>query len=515
MWLPFFRQSHFNITEKARELKLRLTPYSLDDLNKFSNSDLQRINDSRNSMLQRIWDGKEYAFFCSDERFRCYFDQLVEVDISWERAVAMGREKEYVSFQIARSDNVVSPRKYIFLDDYEDYLNVRVINSYHKALANDCLGEYFSGIRFFPKVPRRAHVVYGDDYNEYILSLDRYQLFDLYKKYRDDKSPLEQNYTLPTEFFGVAIDQYELYSKVFDVIKGLDFTVYIPGDGIGIGSFICATKGIKYYSSEPSPIGYESVSIGLITSCSGYSRLDADRCDCVFLGNVANYLNDDFKGMRVFQVDENPKIDGKWFTLGDSRIWSNFYKDIIFKDMKIRYKKILINLSEKYSLVPQDQFSRTAVQFLDLKVNLALPKLNICVKVISHDNCYNIFTRGFSHDYSKGRPGQEKDLGDIVTISNQPSVLDGFYGSLNFGKYSTVVLKKYVCCGNVFQAKLSNPYIYHYVQLGEDCKRVICVYFDKKTHQANFMLASDYAYIPNKLKLEVGKGLDIDLDNMY
>jgi len=237
------------------------------------------------------------------------------------------------------------------------------------------------------------------------------------------------------------------------------------------------------------------------------------KCDCIFLGNIVNFIDKDFDGYKVFMWDENPYLKGKWYNLGDVRSWSTVSMDILYKDTKVKYQKILKNLDEKYNLVPADQMSGTILRFLQIG-NYKEDKLelNVCVKVNKKGNYYNIYTRGFSNDYRRGRLGNEKEIGnDIVVLDGQINVLDGYFGVLNFGAYSTSVLRDYECDGAIYKSKVTNPYIYHYVTFGDECKRVSCVYYDKKTREAHFMLTSDFAYVPRKLVCEVGKGLDVDL----
>jgi len=167
--------------------------------------------------------------------------------------------------------------KKIYKDDFQEYIDKFCVSSYKMAQEKMCLGEYFSGVGVFPVVVTSCRINYTGDYDDYIRSLTRNELFELYGKYRYSERNRNQDYSTPVSFITTAMEQIENYTVMFRKIKSLGYSVYIPGDGIGLGSYISSMLGIKYFSSEPNDIGRESNIQGLISSRNSFSYEDAKK----------------------------------------------------------------------------------------------------------------------------------------------------------------------------------------------------------------------------------------------
>lgn len=253
--------------------------------------DLRRISNALEKKLQQT---EEYRIFFTTPFRRCIIQQKIlalqkYVVRTWQQAEKLGCLSQYFSGRGAWP--VVAIESYIeYADDIEDYYNAKGINSYAKAVANKVEKEYFSGIGLFPAIQTDYRVYsYAGDYDEYIKSLSYEEYFLLLKSLGREDAPMKDNYEDPATFIGTACGNFADY---FHIIKDLPDPIYIPGDGVGIASYICYLHKKRYFSSEPNGVGREAVKLGLITEKEPFllSRIEAHDCKSIFFGNNVRYI---------------------------------------------------------------------------------------------------------------------------------------------------------------------------------------------------------------------------------
>jgi hypothetical protein len=266
-------------------------------------------------------------------------------------------------------------------------------------------------VGIFPKKNCDRRVIFSHDYDDYFRSMSPVKYFELIGQLRSRIPAKDQVYDNPCTFIDTAMDQVEKY---VEIIRHMESPIYIPGDGIGLGSYVCRMLGKDYVSSEPNDIGREAVLCGLISNSNKFNLVDVRGCKSVFCANVVKYLDIDVFNMlcdeyNVAQWDEQPILYGKWFNGGDVRLWYNYYMESIMKDTKFKYETILINLSKKFNLVATDNLCRAALRKLKIDKNDKSPML-ICTHPKIGIPSYCILSRGFNFDMVNGHTGQIKDF---------------------------------------------------------------------------------------------------------
>jgi len=166
-------------------------------------------------------------------------------------------------------------------NDIEDFYNQRGVTNYKIALEKKELEDYFSGVSFFPKKNQAYYkrYRYANDYDEYIASLSHEEVFNLYKKYSHEVKPAHDKFDNPTTFIGTAMGNFCEY---VEVISALEDPIYIPGDGLGVGSYVAKVKGKKFFSSEPNEIGREAISNKLVTKRDYFKEEECLNYNSVF-----------------------------------------------------------------------------------------------------------------------------------------------------------------------------------------------------------------------------------------
>lgn len=296
--------------------------------------------------------------------------------------------------------------------------------------------------------------------------------------------------------------------KYVSIIRSMPEPIYVPGDAFGVVSYVCRMLGKKCVSSEPEDIGIEARWLGLVDYKEGYKYERVLECKSVFLGNMVAYLSDlEYMQLSshpyVVQWDEIPRTDkGTWYNLGDVRAWSTKPYYPIMQESKVIYERILVNLQQKYFIVPQDQLSQVMCKKLGIQTSIAndKEKLHVVSRTILGEPSYNMFTRSFSYDLTNARPGHTKDVGELIEwYPDVKYVLDGYYGPILMKKHDDNVLRKYEYNGEFFTSVLAHPGRKHYVQLGETKLRIVLAQYSDVTKEAVFVLASDYAYTKEKI----------------
>jgi hypothetical protein len=481
--------------------KLRINPYTFVDLRSMSNEDILRIQESRESLCYKRWDEKEYAYFVSPEFVQLAFDQLKLKEYkTYKEVIAAGLEEAYVQYHLNKVDSKVK-----FPMDFDVYREEKTLSSWEQADRLGKIHEYMSGIRFFPKVESDRRVFYKGDYEEYIKSLSPVQLFDLLGRYRSPIPPSVQTYERPETFIDTALMQSDKYVSV---IRGMPEPVYAPGDGFGICAYVCKMLGKKCVSTEDSDIGYEARLIGLIDHKELFKINRLKEARSVFLGNMINYLSDEeyeqICGHEfVVQWDEQPRINkGEWYNLGDVRGWSTKQSPYVVREGKVVYEKILVNLGDKYDLFPEDPLATAACKKLNIPVcGVTKEKLRIACKNVCGEASYNIFTRSFSQDLKHGRPGHDKDVGELIEwYPDQYYVLDGYYGPVVMSRHDDNILREFKWDGKFIAAVLSHPKRKVFVQMSDGVKhRIHLSSYSEESREAVFMLASDFTYYKEKV----------------
>jgi len=337
--------------------------------------------------------------------------------------------------------------------------------------------------------------LYCGDYDDYIHSITDVMYMRHLSENRQWLAVKHQDYDSPTTFVITAMDQVEKY---ICAIKPLPEPVYIPGDGIGIGSYVCKMLGKKYVSSEPYSIGREAILVGLITSGRFYREEDALVCKSVFFGNLSAFVSPNYKNLCNIKIclwDEQPDLrDIEWYNGGDSRLWYSYPVVPVVPEMKIKYVRALINLGKKFNIIPVDNITKAIYKKYKIKSNDKCKELKVGAYPRSGENMYCFTTRAFTYDIKHGRRGQMKDLGDMIEWVPDKILLDGYVGPVGMSEYDNNVLKVFEFDGTTIIAKEPNYRRIRYVKLGNEKHRISLVGYDEINKLARFMLNSEYCY---------------------
>jgi len=484
-----FRDNESKYKLVALRTGLRVRPYERADVLAMVDEDIVRIRESINSM-SLDWDMKEYAYFVSSPVVKTAIDskKLIEFT-SYKEMILAGKIDRYLQFHENKKNLYGVP------DDYDTYLENETLYNWCQAVRLEKEDEYFQGIGIFPEKIVSKRVKYSGDYDEYIKSLTDVQLFQLYSKYRQPLSVRHQTYERATTFVQTMTEQIEKYILV---LRDMEEPIYIPGDGIGTGSYVCRMLKKRYISCEMNSIGYESYLVGLITHFGVFRLEDAETCASVFLGNVVNYLSEDemasISHKKICIWDEQPKnIDG-WVNGGDVRLWYNYSIIPVLPEMKFKYPVILSNLSNKYNLVPEDNICKAIMIKYKISPN-ARKKLLITSHPVVGKPSYCVFTRSFSYDVKHGRKGQMKDLcGEMIEWRPDPMILDGYFGKVALAEYEKNVLSSFEFNGDIIEAKVKYPARYKYVRMGSENVKVVHVGNNLVTGKSQYRFNSDYKF---------------------
>jgi len=488
-----FRDNLNSYTLIALNAKIRVKPYDPSEIKFFSNDDLDRVSDSIKS-LETEWDGKEFAYFVSEPLARMLIDSKKKTTFSSYKEVKMaGKMELYLAHHERKAFRKDMP------DDYIEYLENETLHDWRQAARLDMLKYYFSGVGIFPELDpseeSKRRVIYKNDYEDFIKSLSDVELFKLFGEFRQPITVINQQYDNASTFVQTVMEQIEKYVLI---LRDLEEPIYIPGDGLGAGSYVCKMLGKKYISCEPNAIGYESHLVGLITYRCSFNIQDAKTCNTVFLGNVANFLSKEerlsLKEMRVCIWDEQPPDIKGWFNGGDVRLWYNYEVVPLMPEMKFKFPQLIRNLSKKYNLIPEDNISAAVLEKLKIKSNpnrkliiTGRPKLGV--------PSYCIFTRSFSYDTKHGRRGQMKDMvSDLIEWRPDDILLDGYYGKIAIKEYDDNVIRDFEFVNGLIEAKVKNPVRMRFVQMGKERQRVVYLGQNKINLKHQYRFNSDYCY---------------------
>lgn len=506
MYTVAFSYNRNDYRSRAFGLGLRMKPYTREEVLLMDQDQLDMIRKSVLSMATK-WDEKEYAYFLSEPHIKLLIDSVrprkkttyIEAKESGEMEFYIMYHEQYQKFW----DNEFH-KKYLFADDYEFYLREETINGLDHAKALGMVAEYFSGIGIFPEVGSSRRVIYNNDYDLYIAQLTPPEYLELVSKYRKYEPAKYQKFDDPRTFIDTALNQVEKYVAI---MQDLEEPIYIPGDGLGIGSYVARMLKKKYFSSEPHKIGYEARKCGLITSDRPFMLLDCVGMKTVFLANIVQYLDSDIYKMlldskiKICLWDEMPDLSlGRWKNGGDVRLWYNYDGPLVLKESKIKYERILLNLSKRFNLIPVDNLCVATLAKLRIEKNSNSP-LIVCTHPRRGSPSYCILTRSFNFDLKNGRTGQLKDIcGETVEWSSDNKLVDGFCGMLPLKEYEDKVIRKIRYQGTYFTIKERVPGYKRFVQLANFRYKVAFVGCDPVTKESKYMLNSDFGY---RQKLEI------------
>lgn len=499
MYHSIFHSKKDEYRRRARAIGLRLEPYEVEEARSMSSEHILKIRQSVISISDK-WNEEEYAFFVSEPLVKMIIEnRKLEVKYTYLQACDYNLQDLYIKFfedVDACKRDVRFNGTFSFTDDYKEYLEKYTICNYSHAIRLGKVDEYFSGVGIFPLKESSRRIIYANDYDEYISQLSHVEYFELIVQFRNRVPAKDQTYDNPVTFVDTALDQIEKY---IEVLRVMEEPIYIPGDGIGAGSYACKVLGKQYFSSEPNLIGKEARLCGLISSSNSFNLLDARGCKSVFLANVVKYLDQDVFTMlrsdnKVVQWDEQPILHGKWYNGGDVRLWFNYYTEPMIKETKLKYDRILLNLSKKFNLVASDNLCRAALRKLDIKKNNKSPLLISTHPKIGIPS-YCILTRGFNFDAKNGHVGQIKDfVTEQIKWSSNGVLLDGYCGKLPLQQYENKVLKNPSYDGYFYILKEKVPGYKKYLEQGNSWLKIVLVSHDKVTHESRYMLNSDFGY---------------------
>jgi len=304
-------------------------PYTDGDLKKFDSDDLKRISEAMLSPSTQVVEGR---YFCSEPWIRAQIGLMVsryrvtsKYIKTWKDAEKQGCLDEY----FAGIDSWPLKEKGAFIQysgDILEYYRERGIASWEQARDNNCLAEYFSGVGIFPVVGRRYKLMtVANDYEEYIKSMTYDQYLELLRNNSAHEPARNESYNNATTFYQTAMTQIGEYVKI---IKDMNGKIYIPGDGIGIGSYVARMLGKDYYSSEPNNIGREAILMGVISAKEKYDHSKAKLCDSVFFGNCYSYCIDEkmyeeLSDKEVIIYDEQPPLFQSMYPKEHYKCWTN------------------------------------------------------------------------------------------------------------------------------------------------------------------------------------------------
>jgi hypothetical protein len=271
-------------------LGLSYEPYNREDIENLTSQELREIEVA---IKQKEDQHYNFRIFFTPSLERLIIQQRIVYNnikiVNWRMAKEKGVLSEYFSGQGQWPEEIQTGRCQ-YSGDIEDYYSQEGVTSYSQAVTWGLVREYFSGIGLFPEV-KKAYLRcrYAGDYDSYIKSLSYEEYFALLKSFGRREAPSRQDYTDAATFIGTACENYADY---FDLIKDMPEPIYIPGDGVGMASYICRLLGKQYYSTEPNHIGKEARLVGLIQSDEPYRKdfMSILPFKSVFFGNMVRYI---------------------------------------------------------------------------------------------------------------------------------------------------------------------------------------------------------------------------------
>jgi len=257
--------------------------YSMKEIEQFTVVDIERID-----LAIRTRDSQDVEaryFFCDAYEMSWIMTMIsnwLKPIGSWQEAERRGQLHCYFS-GIGEWPIEKHGLRVKYNQDMDDYYQHRGITSWLQAEREGKLAMYFSGVGFFPKEKEAYRLrQYKGDYDIFLKSLTFERYLCYLRDYFDHIPARRQIYTSAVHFYQTAMCQI---SEYIEIIKDMDDPIYIPGDGVGIGSYVCRLLGKRYYSSEPSEMGSDAVIMGMITEKASYDQKRAKECVSVFFGN--------------------------------------------------------------------------------------------------------------------------------------------------------------------------------------------------------------------------------------
>jgi len=370
------------IMDVAKENELSIEPYTMEDLATFSDEDLRRIAHAQENPFG---NHKETRFFFTIPLYSSK-GALVKMCIEQKIVAMLKRNKPIDSYVNAKSRNRISeyfsgingwPKlnseiEVKYAGDISVYYEeVNAVLNYHQAVSSGRIEEYMSGVGIFPEVLVDYKTCwYNGDYEEYISKLSVEEYFVMLRRYSAHVPARFGEYDDCRKFYQTAMCQVTDYIKC---LEDLPSPVYVPGDGIGIGSYVLSTMNKVYYSCEPNDIGKEGHLMGLISSRKVFDPYDMLQYKSVFFGNCffeiaktckvdMKYALSQYTGVVVIYEDGCPDLDiYKYYGLQKYSLGHNYkhwrsdrYKRSV--DM-FRFAPSFKNIYEKSVIIPMDVVS--------------------------------------------------------------------------------------------------------------------------------------------------------------
>lgn len=471
----------------AKQKGIRLDPYNLSDVQQFTADDLQRIRDSVDSFEKGHWDEKEYAYFESDSIVRLIIDnkkiiprQSFETLTNTEKLVVL-RQGQLRGFR-----------------ESEESIKSCYVWTWQQAVERGCLDSYMAGVGVFKDDVRSAGMVYSGDYDSYIKSLSAAEYMMLLFRKRTKAEP--ENFDDSRSFVDVGLSHVAIYTEI---IKQVDETksIFLVGDGIGVGSYVCRLLNRTYGSSEPYDIGREARTIGLINCDEG----DVDKYDVVFLGNVVNYLSlEQFRKFsqrdNVIMWDERPLGIENFSSGGDYRLWWRGTHVFIPDSGRYKYLPYLRRKMNKSKFKGIDQVSQAIIVSSGLHKSVGTTLYvgvdYATIAKMPMRNVYHIPTNSFVNS-AQARDGQLKRFKEdlIEWYESRYYLLETSYGPIEYEGYvSTTLTGVQLYDVDVYRClEVKSPARIKYAVYVDRKVRVIYLYTDKDKW-SYYQSTSSYCY---------------------
>jgi len=319
----------------GQQLGTGIEGYTMKEIQEFKDSDIERIYGAIRARDKQCVEAR--YFFCNNYEMSWIQNMItswLKPISTWRVAEARGHLDFYFSGQGEWPVKSPGP-KVQYTGDLEDYYLNRGVVNWRQAKEQNKLEVYFSGYGLFPKVQDAYRVrSYKNDYDEFVKSLSFEEYLNFLRDHFEHIAPRRQVYSSAVYFYQTAMCQVAEY---IEVLKDMIEPIYIPGDGIGIGSYVCSLLGKQYYSSEPSDMGREAVLMGVIKERAKYSKEKAYECASVFFGNCLYeiFLDDaerasalfELRQLRVVVYDERG-LTQSWRKLNyDPEVFSNGFSE--------------------------------------------------------------------------------------------------------------------------------------------------------------------------------------------
>jgi len=527
--------------------------YTLDDVMKFTEEDYRRIESARASQDTQEF---EYAFFFTMPVVQMVLEQRLAARVrkirDWRDAEKRGRLKDYFSGQGRWPDRGIV-EGVAYSGDLFQYYSVRGIQSWQEALEKGVIHQYFAGQEYFPAIDNYEIVDKAEGIDEYIMSLTDDQYLQDLSKYSVDLPTRYEKYDTPLSFVRVAMSQLELYTEVLSTMKE---PIYIPGDGLGLGSIVCRMLGKQYVSSEPNSIGDIAIKKKIITEKDSYQY--KEECNSVFFGNVLLLLHSDVvfdwldRGKQVEIVEKSgiccsdyvrkKDPDTKIWLFPTSRVewWSSISRHIVVLDMnyfrsdqpkiffprdrlaenmltrlylsthyvndqlaKLTSKKARLLMTNYPKFIGLAKKQRQAYEWWAVGIKFSF--VPVVTKDVGEFEEHDIsfFTRSYVKDRRHGRVGSAKLVEDTILpfVPNQPRIYCDGWRKMTLESYERAdILEKYSTVGTAFVSLLYNPLSKKFIEMAGKRVKIILVGYNEKTHEATYKLASTFAYEENEEK---------------